>query len=53
MHRRDTLGAMCGLAIAFATQPLSAETSDAAFDALLATYVKSSADGVSRVGYAR
>ncbi len=53
MNRRDTLGAMCGLAIALATQPSWAETPDAAFDALLAKYVKRSADGVNRVDYAR
>jgi len=53
MNRRNTLGAMCGLAIALAARPLSAETSDGAFDALLAKYVKPSADGVNRVDYAR
>jgi hypothetical protein len=53
MNRRETLGAMCGLAIALATQPLSAETSDAALDALFATYVKPSPDGLIRVAYAR
>ena len=53
MNRRNTLGAMCGLAIALAARPLSAETFDGAFVALLAKYVKPSADGVNRVDYAR
>ena len=53
MNRRDTLGAMCGLAIALAARPLSAETSDGVFDALLAKYVKPGGDGVNRVDYAR
>jgi Protein of unknown function, DUF547 len=52
MNRRDTLGALCGLAIVLATQSLSAETSEAAFDTLLARYVKPSRDGVNRVAYA-
>lgn len=53
MNRRDTLVAMCGLAVALVSEPLSAETSDAAFDALLARYVKASADGVNRIDYAK
>ena len=53
MNRRNTNGAMCGLAIALAARPPSAETSDGAFDALLAKYVKPGGDGVNRVDYAR
>ena len=53
MNRRHTLGAMSGLAITLAARPLSAETSDGAFDALLAKYVKPGGDGVNRVDYAR
>jgi Protein of unknown function, DUF547 len=53
MNRRDTLVAMCGLAVALVGEPLSAETSEAAFDALLAKYVKPNADGVNRVDYAK
>jgi len=53
MNRRDTLGAMCGLVVSLAARPLSAQTSDGVFDALLAKYVKPGADGVNRVDYAR
>lgn len=44
---------MCSLVVPAISQPLSAEMSDAAFDTLLAKYVKSNADGVNRVDYAR
>lgn len=53
MNRRAILGAMCSLVVPALSQPLSAETPDAAFDALLAKYVKPGADGVNLVDYAR
>lgn len=53
MNRRAILGAMCSLVVPALSRPLSAETPDAAFDALLARYAKPHADGVNRVDYAR
>lgn len=53
MNRRDVLGAMGGLAAALISEPSSAESPDAAFDALLAKYVRTHTDGVNRVDYAR
>lgn len=53
MNRRALLGAMCSLIVPALSRPVSAGTADAAFDALLAKYVKPNADGVNRVDYAR
>ena len=52
MQPRNALVVLCSLVLAFVCATASAETSDAAFDMLLAKYVKSSSDGVNRVDYA-
>lgn len=53
MDRRRVLGAISLLMIAGFSVPAPAQTSEAAFDALLGTYVVPAPDGVNRVDYRR
>lgn len=53
MNRRAILGAMCSLLVPALGRAVAAETTDAVFDTLLTKYVKTHADGVNRVDYAR